>query len=476
MGRTLNVVKLAIAYTAVVLAHFGLVDEQRGQRVADLAWPRVVTGIARKSKTTADLAMVGLAIGPAAIAGVGFALAFYTFAMSVGYSLANGAMTFLSQRYGAGDMDGVDLAVKQTMWIELLLAGLIAVLFIAFARPLIGLLGAAPDALAHGTLYLQVTALALFFEMPNKLGSRALISANDAWSPMVIRTVGAFGNMILNVVFIFGLGMGVFGAALGTVVATVAVAIAFTVGMTLGRLPWIGELPIQVSLDRPYFDATLTKQLLKVSLPLMAKRLVSRVSNFAMLAIVAYFGTVVVAAYAVAREIRKLMNTPGWGFGTAARSLVGQELGADEELEAEKYGWDLLRFTVVIYVIMAIITFVFAEQIAPLFTNDPEAVATAVPFIMVMAVSLVGLGVDSTASGIISAAGDTRWPFYARLLGLYVFMIPIAYLGVSTSLGIVALYIAITAETVVPAVITYYRFTTDEWKVISRQYRHAPSD
>jgi Na+-driven multidrug efflux pump len=213
-----------------------------------------------------------------------------------------------------------------------------------------------------------------------------------------------------------------------------------------------------------------------VGSPEVGKRVAQRAANFAMLAIVASFGTVFVAAYIVAREIRNLVNKPAWGIDIAARSLVGQEFGSADEREATAYGWDVLKFAIAIYVPISAAVFALAGWIAPAFTDDPATVEAAVPFIMVMAVSLIGLGVDSAASGIIGAAGDTRWPLYASLVGIYLFMLPIAYLGVVTRLGIVALYLAITAETVVPALLTYYRFTTDEWIAVSHRYRTSPTD
>lgn len=476
MSRTVNIIKIGITYTAILLARFGIIDEERGIRTADLAWPRVVTGLARQSKQVIDLAMIGTALGPAAIAGMGFALPYWSIAMGIGFSFANGSMTFLTQRFGADDLGGVDTAMKQAIWIEIIVSLVLTVFYLGFAEQLIFLLGASPEAAAYGAIYLQVTALGLVFEMTTKVASRALISANDAWTPMVIRVAGAAGNIILNALLIFGLGLGVFGAALGTLIATMAVNITFTTGLFMGRLPGVGTFPVELSATPPYFDFDLIKQMIEVGTPLVAKRIVSRSSQFIMLPIVAQFGTLIVAAYAVARRVRSLMNTPGWGFGTAARSIVGQELGDNDEPEAMAYGWDILRFATVVYLMMAIISFFFAGQIAPLFTDEPETIEATVPFIRVMALSLLGLGIDSAASGILSAGGDTRWPLYARLSGLYLFMVPIAYLGVVTPLGVFALYLALTAETVVPAVITYYRFQTGKWKVISRRYRSSSTD
>lgn len=476
MGNGTNVLKLAISITASAVARIGLIDEKRGKRIADLAWPRVLTGLARQSKITADLAMVGLAIGPGAIAGLGFAFAYWSLANATGWSFANGGMAFYSQRFGADDQAGLDLAIKQTYLILFVVTSGFVVVMVVFAEPLIGLLGAAPASIEYGSIYLQVVALALLFDMIAQVAERVLISANDAWSPMVVRVVGGIGNIVLNAIFIFGLGWGVYGAALGTVIASFAIAAILVVGLINGWLPLIGDIPVQISLGPPYLDIALMKQILRVGSPLVGEQAVSRLAHFVMLAIIASFGTIFVAAYAVAREIRELMNIPGWGFSTAARSLVGQALGKSDERTASLFGRDTLRFTMVVYALMSVLMFTFADQIAPLFTDDPRAIDVAIPFIMVMAVSLLGLGIDSVAAGIIGGAGDTTWPLYARLVGLYLFMLPIAYVGVLTPLGIAAVYLAVTAETVVPALITYYRFRTDKWKAVSRRLRESPAD
>jgi Na+-driven multidrug efflux pump len=195
-----------------------------------------------------------------------------------------------------------------------------------------------------------------------------------------------------------------------------------------------------------------------------------------MLALVAKWGAVFFAGCVACRGIRSLEKTPGWGFGTAGRSLVGQELGKDDESEARAYGWDVLRFAVAVYAVMTLLMLVFSEQIAVLFADDPAAVSVTVPFMMVMAVSLLGFGVDSATSGVLSGSGDTRWPLYGRLVGLYLFMVPLAYLGLVTPLGVLALYLAVTVETVVPAIITFYRFYTNKWISFSRRYRPSAAD
>lgn len=460
----------------VALARLGFIDRKRGKRTVDLAWPRILTGFTRQSQHAADLAMVGFVIGPAAIAGIAFARPYWSVAGGIGTAIANGSIVLISQRYGAEAYNEMDIAIKQSLIVSTLVALPIVVFYWFLAGELIGLLGASPEATMYGTTYLQVTGLAHLFKFPNKVAGRTLVGVDDAWTPMVFRAGGAVVNLVLNVIFIFGLGLGVFGAALGTLLAAIIVTLAFGVGFVWGYFPGIGELPVRVRHQRPFFDLRLGKQLLEISAPLVVRRMGSRAAQFPMLAIVSQFGTVIVAAYQVSRQIRKMMNTPNWGISLAASSLVGQELGRGDETEAESYGWDIFRFSTAIYVTTAVFVLVFARLLTSLFIQDPDTVSGAVTFVRIGAISAIGQGIDGVNTGTLRAGGDTRWPLYGRLAGLYGFTLPLAYLAIVTPFGIYALYLALVTETFVPALVTTYRFQAGTWKQISRDYRPGVSD
>ena len=448
---------------ARILARAGLIDERRGTRTADLAWPRMVTGIARLSQRLVDLAMVGAVLGPAAIAGLAFASAYWQLGNTLSLGLSGGTISQVSQRFGAEDHEAADLAVKQGVWLGVAIAIPVTLLLVAFPTELVGLLGADPRSVRYGATYLQLAGLAIPFEFVNKIASRTLVGADDARTPMWVRGTGAVANVGLNAVFIFGLGLGVAGAALGTVLASGLVTVAFVVGFVGGRLPVTGPFPLRVTASGPYLDIPLARELLVVSIPLMIRRLATAVVVFPMLAIVATFGPVVVAAFEVARQIRYLINAPNWGFSLSASSLVGQELGRGDPREARAYGSDILRFSVVTFVLVSAAVVVLARPIAGVFVDDPETISRTVPFIRVAAVSAVGFGLDGAATGALRGSGDTRWPLYGKLAGLYGVMLPVAFLATVTPLGILALYLAMLAETAVPAVFTVYRFQTDAW-------------
>jgi putative MATE family efflux protein len=318
-----------------------------------------------------------------------------------------------------------------------------------------------------------MVALGVPFAGLNLVGSRIFIGADDAWTPMVVRAGGAVANIGLNGLFIFGLGMGAAGAGLGTVLSNAAATLAFGVLLAVGRLPATRAFPATVSPFGTYLHRETVSDLVRISLPVVGRNSVWTVARFPLLAIVALFGPGVLAAYVVARRVLGLLNTPGWGFGLAASSLVGQELGSGDEASAEAYGHEIVRYSVATYVVAAVLVFAFTEPIVHLFVNDPSEldVGAAVWLVYAACASVLGRGVTSAAAGALDASGDTRWPFYSQALGMFGGAIPLAYLGATTPLGLVGLGLSFFAESGVPAVVNYYRFSTGRWKSISREFR-----
>jgi putative MATE family efflux protein len=433
----------------------------------------MITGLARMSKATADVAMVGTALGASAIAGVGYGVPFWTMTFMIGGGIAGGTISLVSQRYGADRREKIDVAIKVSGILALLATLPLVVLFWTVPEPLIRLIGTGDDAIRYGTKYLRLCSLAMPFSALNLICSRALIGADDSWTPMVVRAGGAAANIGINAVLIFLLDLGVVGAAVGTVLGSVAGTALFGWGLTTGHLPFLQPLPIRLNWGAPFWDASDARHLLRISSPLALRKIAQSGGQFPMLAIIGLFGPTTVAAYVVALRVRALMNTPGWGFGLASSSLVGQALGRGRQAEATAYAEDTLRFTVTAYAIVGLTVLVAAEPVSHLFVSEPDAVARTTALIRATCVSVLLWGVMNGGMGPLRASGDTRWPFYGQILGLFAFALPITYVGATTVLGIWGLYGALVLETGVPAAVIYSRYRSGRWKEISQAYRSA---
>jgi len=472
VSRLSNLFRLPILSIGLLLARLGLIDRERAVETTDLAWPRIVTGVARMSKNAVDVAMVGAALGTSAVAGVGFAGPFWGLAFAIGGGVAGGTIAMVSQRYGAEAYDELGLSIRSSTLLVILISLPVTAVFLLFPAELVGLLSNDAQAVAYGADYLQVVGLGIPFAGLNLVGSRVLVGADDAYTAMQVRAGGAVINIGLNVVFIFGLGLGVRGAALGTVLSNVIAVIVFAIGITQGRAPLVGEFPVTIAARGDYLDGPTIRDLVRIGAPVGARNLVWTGAEFPMLAILASFGTSTVAAFVIARRIWGVMNTPGWGFGLASSSLSGQALGQAKEELAEAYGRDIIRFAVAVYAVSAVLVAVFAEQLVLTFTGGPgPEVPIAVNLLYAACVAVLFQGVSGAAIGPLDASGDTRVPFVSQLIGMFGGSIPLAYIGSVTALGHWGIYLAFVAETTIPAAINYWRFRSGTWKEVSREFR-----
>lgn len=458
------------------LAEMGAIDDQRGRRIADLAWPRFLTMIARFSLRVSDIAMVGLAVGSTAIVGISFAVVYWQFAFAFGIGIAGGTIGLVAQRYSAGKSAGASLVVNQSVLLGLVLTLPFVVAYWFGAEELIQVFAGDSRTVRYGATYLRVSAVALLFVTFNVVASRALAGADNTWIPMAIRATGALLNIGLNAIFIFGLGLGVFGAALASVISEGLVATSFAYGLVRGAFPGLGPFPISVSATGPYLDVRILRELVDASVPLIGHRLGNVIVRFPLLALLAMVGPAVVASFEVARRVRNLLNAFGAGFSMSASSLVGQALGESDEQLAVDFGRDTVVFSVVVYLLAGALVFALAPVVAGLFSSDPETVARTTPFVRVASASFVGLGIFRTYEGILKGSGDNRWTMYGRLLGLYLFLLPLTYLGATTSLGRLAVFGALIAETWGAAIVTGYRVHSGKWTLASRARRPTPAD
>jgi putative efflux protein, MATE family len=459
-------------FLATLLDRAGVIDQTRLRATVDLAWPRIITGFAIMSKRTVDLAIVGIAVGTDAVAGLTIANAFWMVAKFIFIGLAGGTLSLVSQNYGGDRTDRATTVVYISFILSIGIGIIVVPAFVLAATDLVALVEENPAVVSLGAAYLAVVAPGLFFEGINMIGSRTYAGVGDTVTPMLFRATGAVLNIILSIVLVFGTGLGVVGAALGTTIATAVVAIAFGWGLTGRNDDSWTACPISID-HTATLELDLTREVIEVSAPLIARRVAQGIVVFPLLAIASTFGPVTVAAVGVARQIRELLNSFTWGFSIASSTLVGQALGGGNESLATDYGREITLLSFIIYLGATSIVVAFARPIASVFVGV-DAVALTATFVSVAALSAIATGIDGSVTGVLRGAGDTRVPFLTTLTGLYVVALPIAWAGTVTSLGSTALLGALLAEKVVPMILNGARFNTGTWKRVSRSYRPGP--
>ncbi|WP_135303414.1 MATE family efflux transporter [Haloarcula amylovorans] len=465
-----------------VLARMGLVDREKATEATDLAAPVMVTGGLRILLRLADFLMVGVALGDAAIAGLELGFQYYFVGFGLSLAVSSGTISVVSRLQGSDQPARANLAVKQSLWLALLLSVPLTAVSWFYPDALVDILTNDATTIDYGATYLSIVMLSLAPRFWSMIASRALAGSADTRTPMYVRLLTLPTNVALNGLLIFGLGpfpeLGIAGAAWGTAIANTLAAAIFLALLVSGRYA------VQLSFAGPQFDRALVAEIVRVALPLAGMRLLQTFARFPFLFVLGVLGTPTLAAYAIGRRVMLLALMPAWGYSTAASTLVGQHLGAGEESSAADYGWQTLRVALAVQLTVAAALVVFARPVVSLFGTEFPGLATQ--FVRVFGLGVAGFSVSRTMRGSLRGAGDTRWPLYGTILGDYCFRLPVAafalpttfavtipFVGVSVApglgLGLPAIFVALVGNYYVKAAVNTGRFWTGKWRDVARQ-------
>jgi len=473
--------RLLTAFPAL-LASAGLVDREKATAATDLAAPVMVTGGLRILLRLADFLMVGLALGDAAIAGLELGFQYYFVGFGLSLAVSSGTISVVSRLQGADQPESANLAVKQSLWIALLISIPLSALCWRYPDLLVGVLTDDPATIRFGATYLAIVMLSLAPRFWSMVAARALAGSADTKTPMYVRLLTLPTNVALNAALIFGVGpfpeLGIAGAAWGTAMANTLAAVIF-LGLLLS-----GRYVVTLRPGGTQFSAELMREIVRVALPLTGMRLLQTFARFPFLFILGVLGTPTLAAYAIGRRVMLLALMPAWGYATAASTLVGQSLGAGDEREATAYGWQTLRVALAVQLVVALLLVLFARPIVALFGTAYPDLAAA--FVRVFGLLVAGFSISRTMRGSLRGAGDTRWPLYGTVLGGYCYRLPVAALALPSSfvvtvplvgvavspglgLGLPAIFAALVGDFYLKAAVNAGRFWSGGWRDVARR-------
>jgi Na+-driven multidrug efflux pump len=154
-------------------------------------------------------------------------------------------------------------------------------------------------------------------------------------------------------------------------------------------------------------------------------------------------------------------------FGVAATTLVGQSLGANEEDKAERYAQVIHKLAISVSGFIGLMYFLFSHQLAHLYTSDFAVAAMAGTVLKILALGLPGQSTQLSLSGALRGAGDTMYPLYASMLGIWVFRVFMAYVFVVIfHWGLIGAWIAFALDQYTRSLVIYFRFRSGKWKNI----------
>lgn len=313
-----------------------------------------------------DTAFVGrLGAGPLAALGLTtsiFSLAFFLFIF-----LAYGTTPLVGRALGRGDLDGAGRTVTQALTLALLVGVATTALLLAFAEPLLLLMGGEADTLGPALTYLRIRAFATPAVLLITAGNGAFRGFQDTRTPLALSLAVSGANLILDPLLIFGLGWGLAGAAVATLAAQWLGAALF-LGVLLGSR----RRRYRISLRPPHPRELLP--LLRIGGALSIRTLALLLAMTLSTAVAARVGLVELAAHQVAVQLWTFLALTVDALAVAGQALVARTLGEGRPAEARSLGSRLLAMGLLTGVALALAFALLRGVLPRLFSADAEVV------------------------------------------------------------------------------------------------------
>jgi putative MATE family efflux protein len=437
-------------------------DGAIGRAILLLAVPMVLELVLESVFAVVDVFFVSR-LGADAVATVGITESLLTIMYALAVGLSVGAMATIARRVGERDPDGAARAAVQAIALGVIVSIPIGVLGFWFARPLLALMGAGPDVLAHSSyaaIVLGLNGVILMIFLINAV----FRGAGDAAVAMRVLWIANAFNIVLDPCFIFGLGpfprLGVTGAAVAT-----------TTGRGIGVLLQLyilsrGQGRVTIRREHLTLDPAVMLSMLRLSGTAVFQTLIATTSWIGLVRILAGFGSDVLAGNTIAIRIVIFALLPSWGFANAAATLVGQNLGAGKPDRAETSVWRASFYNMVALAGIGLLFVVFADAIVAGFTSDPDVAPIAVHGLRIISAGFPVYAYGYVLTQAFNGAGDAGTPTLINVLCLWLGEIPLAYalarpLGLGPTGVYWSIFIAFSAMSLVSALL----FRRGTWKL-----------
>ena len=384
------------------------------RQILALAIPALGALVAEPLFVLADSAMVGH-LGTAQLAGLSLSSTILTTAVGVFIFLAYATTAATARRVGAGDRSGAVSAGIDGMWLALLLGvGTAAVLMVA-APSLVS--GAPADVVPHAVAYLRWSAAGLPGMLLVLAATGTLRGLLDTRTPFVVAVAGALGNVGLNALFIYGVGMGVAGSGLGTALTQTAMAVVL-VAVILRRARGMDVA------FAPHGAGIWASA--RAGLPLLIRTLTLRAAIVITIAVATSLGAVTLASHQVVNAMWGLSAFALDALAIAAQAMVGQSLGAGDPGAVRALLRRCLQWGVAAGVLIGVVFAAAGWWLAPLFTGDPEVRLAAAVGLAVIGACMPIAGWVFVLDGVLIGAGDGTYLAWAGVITLVAYL-PMAW-------------------------------------------------
>ncbi len=372
-----------------------------------------------------DMVFIAMLGSDALAAAVGYAATVLFFTSSINIGLAIAAGSLVARSIGAGDAQAAGHHATTVAMIGVLV-GLVVPVFVLMALPaILGFLGAGDEVARLATRYLTILLPSMPVMAVAMIAMAVLRAHGDARRSMLATLYGGVLNAVLDPILIFGLGLGLDGAAIASVVARVMILVAALVP----------AIRLHDAFARPRAVAIMTgmRPALALAVPAVLTNIATPVGTAIVTREVAQFGTEAVAAMAVIGRLTPLAFAVVFALSGAIGPIIGQNNGAGRPDRVRGAFDAAVLFTAGYVLVASALLFILRAPIADLFAAEGETRALIYLFCGPLALATFFNGVIFVANASFNNLGHPSWStavnWGRHTLGTWPFVVAGATMG-----------------------------------------------
>ena len=438
-----------------------------------LAWPTMLEQLMQTAVQYIDTAMVG-SLGTQATAAVGATSTVNWLVSSTIAALGIGFLSFVSQACGAGDHKRAGRASSQAV-LTVLVCGLFFTALTLGLSPYVPVwMQVDSDIQTLTAQYFFILYTPMLFRTASIIFGTLLRAVGDSKTPMHVGLLVNAVNVVLNFLLIYPkrtwYGFSIWGAGMGVIGAAAASAVSFMVGgvlitVAIWKHPFIS--PRGQSM-KP--DLDILVPCLKVALPNALQRFGTSLGYVAFASMINSIGEVATAAHTIANTVESAFYIPGYGMQTAAATLAGNALGAQDNKRACKLAQMIIFVEAGLMVFSGGLLFAFAPQMMCLFSSDAEVIYLGSIVLRMVALSEPFYGVAIIIEGMMQGMGNTVMPFIFSITGMWGIRIVGTFLCTQLmGMGLVSAWVCMIAHNMLLFGAFLVCYVTGKWNPMNRE-------
>lgn len=432
------------------------------KQLIQLIIPLIIEQLLTVTVGLADSIMIA-SVGEAAVSGVSLVDTVMVLLINIFAALATGGAVVAGQYIGQRHFDRAGKVAEQlVLFITVLSIGITVIVYLCQNLILHGVFGRIDaDVMSSSRTYLLIVTASIPFMGIYNGGAAIFRSAGNSKIAMQTSLLMNAINITGNAILIYGLHMGVAGAAIPTLISRIAAAVIII--LLLSRKNQQVKIPRRWSFR---FEGATVRKILHIGVPNGLENSMFQLGKILVLSLVATFGTASIAANAVSNTIAMFQILPGMAMGFAILTVVAQCVGAGDYKQAKYYTKKLLLITYGAMILLNVAIYLLLPLIIDIYRLSDVTAQMTRKILTYHAICCCTIWpLSFTLPNTLRASNDVKLTMWISIFSMWVFRIAFSYiLGSFLDWGVFGIWVAMTIDWLFRAICFTTRYIRGRWQ------------